>query len=344
MLYVSTRDPARTHTARTALLNTRASDGGFFVPASLEPLEEPALQELTGGRFGAAVAGMLNHLFGAEMTEHDVRLAVGRNPVRLNALANRILMGECWHNLEGTMDCLTRNLLNHFCPDASRAPGSWGVIGVGISVLFGIFSELMGVGMVSQDRKADISLVSGDFSMAMSAWYARQLGLPIGSIVCCCNENNAVWNLFTHGMLRTDGVSLRTLTPDADICIPDSLERLIYACAGEREVCRYVDRCRRGESYYPDDLLLSRLRKGMFVSVVSTPRMRDTIPNAYTTHGYVLSPYAALAYGGLMDYRAVTGESRRGLILAEKSPLADRELVSLALDISPEELERLVTG
>ena len=69
----------------------------------------------------------------------------------------------------------------------------------------------------------------------------------------------------------------------------------------------------------------------MYVSVVNTPRMMDIIPNAYTTHDYILSPYSALAYGGLLDYRAVSGITRRSLILAEKSPLVDRDTVTKAL-------------
>lgn len=340
MLYVSTRNPKDTHTARKALLEVRAPDGGLYVPFSLMTLDDSGLKMLSEQKFNDTVARMMNYLFQAGMSEHDVRLAVGRNPVRLKALANRILMGECWHNLDGTFHRLVQNLLGHFCPEASLAPGSWGKIGIGISILFGIFGELMRYGMAGEDRKVDISLVSGDFSLAMSAWYAREMGLPIGNIICCCNENNALWNLFTQGMLRTDGVSLQTLTPEADICVPDSLERLIYACGGEREAERYVERCRFGTNYYPDDVILGKLRKGMFVSVVSTPRMRDTIPNAHTTHSYVLSPYSALAYGGLMDYRAVTGESRRALVLAEKSPLTQRDVVSDALGISADELER----
>lgn len=338
MLYVSTRNPHETHTARKALTAGRAPDGGFYVPAPGEGFPKEQVSSVSGRKFNDNVARMLNFLFGAGMSEHDVRLAVGRNPVRLNALANRILMGECWHNLELDYARLVKNLSAHFCSDASLASGSWAEVGVGISVLFGIFGELMGKGMASEERKVDISLVSADFSLAMSAWYARAWGLPIGNIVCCCNENSGLWNLFTHGMLRTDGVSIPTLTPRADICVPASLERLIYECGGSREVERYVERVRKGESYYPDDAILGKLRRGMYVSVVSTPRMMDIIPNAYTTHGYLLSPYSALAYGGLMDYRAVTGESRRGLIFAERSPVADRTTVAKALGVEESEL------
>ena len=341
MLYVSTRNSQESHTARKALVDARAVDGGFYVPVS----GNTALAEgIAGRRFCDNVARMMNHLFQARMTEHDVRLAAGRNPVRISALANRILMAELWHNLENDYACLVKNLARHVCTDASVQSGSWTKVGIGISILTGIFGELMGKGLASGDKKVDISLVSGDFTLAMAAWYARSLGLPIGNIVCCCNENNAVWNLFTHGALRTDGISIPTLTPEADVCIPESLERLIHECGGATEVERFVECVRKGETYYPNDALLMKLRKGTYISVVNTPRMMDIIPNAYTTHNYVLSPYSALAYGGLLDYRAVSGESRRSLILAEKSPVTDNVTVSKALGISQEALEKVLNS
>lgn len=343
MLYTSTRNPELSHTARKALAEPRTPDGGFFVPAPGESLGEDLLRALPGQPFNHTVAIVLNRLWDTALSAHDVRLASGRSPVRLKALANRILVGECWHNLHGDYSQLVANITAHFCPEATTVSSSWAGISVGIAVLFGVFGELMGKGMASGEKKVDISLVSGDFSLTMAAWYARKWGLPIGNIVCCCNENNAVWNLFTHGMLRTDGVSLITYTPKADICVPDSLERLIYECGGVRETRKYVERVRKGESYYPDDILLSRLRQGMYVSVVSTPRMMDIIPNAYTTHNYLLSPYSALAYGGLLDYRAVTGESRRSLILAEEAPENMPEIMAKALNINAEELSNYLS-
>ena len=231
MLYTSTRTSAFTYTAHKALTDARTPDGGFFVPAPGEAIGKDLLPFLPGRPFNDTVALVLNRLWDTSFSAHDVRLAAGRTPVRLTALANRILVGECWHNLEGEYRCLVKNIAAHFCPGASLANGAWTEISAGIAVLFGIFGELMGKGMASAEKKVDVSMVSADFSLVMAAWYARKWGLPIGNIVCCCNENNAVWNLFTHGMLRTDGVSFITPTPRADVCVPLSLERLVLNAA-----------------------------------------------------------------------------------------------------------------
>lgn len=339
MLYLSTRNQLETYTAARVLTQVRAPDGGLFVPYYTAPFPREDLEKLGQMEFNDIVARMLNIQFQTRLTGNDVRLCVGKSPVRLHQLSNRILAGECWHNLRLSYTHLVRSLVSHISPDAVCTGGSWAEVGVGVCVLFGIFGELMREGLVSFDKKADISLVSGDFAMAMSCWYARSWGLPIENIVCCCNENNALWNLFAHGTMRTDLISIPTVLPDADVAVPESLERLIHGCGGCGEVNSYVDKLRLGATYYPEDALLGKLREGIYVSVVSTQRVLDTIPNAYATHGYLLSPYSALAYAGLMDFRAKKGGSRMGLVLCDRSPLMEAETVSAALNITEEELK-----
>ena len=85
--------------------------------------------------------------------------------------------------------------------------------------------------------------------------------------------------------------------------------------------------------------MLHRLRQGLYVTVTSDHRVLSMIPKICSTHRYILSPYSALAYAGLQDYRSRTGESRPALLLAEKSPLRDAQTVASALNISVEALE-----
>ncbi len=340
MLYLSTRDSNTTYTAARVLSEGRAPDGGLFVPYYTARFPQEELNSLGGRKFNDTVARLLNLQFQTRLTEHDVRLAVGRSPVRIRSLNNRLLVGECWHNLEGEFSCLVANLARQLGQDTAVKKGSWTEVGIGTAVLFGIFAELMGRGLASEEKKVDVSLVSADFSLVMSCWFARSWGLPIGDIVCCCNENNALWNLFANGQLRTDGISVPTLTPEADVCVPESLERLIFLLGGARESEKYVDCVRRGVSYYPEEGMLQKLRQGIYVSVVSSRRMVNTIPNAHATHGYLFSTYSALAYAGLMDYQSKNSGARTGLVLARHSPLSQCEAVAAALGITPEELKQ----
>lgn len=339
MLYVTTRSNRDAYTAQRALCENRAPDGGLYLPFRMPRFTPEDIGALSEKPFSARVADILNLLFNTRLSGYDVEFCVGRYPVRLAPMSHRILMGESWHNPEGTFSHMTRSLAGRIRADGTPQAGDWTQIGIRIAVLFGIFGDLIREGIAGNGQSVDISVVSGDFSAPMSAWYARAWGLPIGNIVCCCNENNRVWELLHQGQLRTDGVSVTTATPEADVTLPVGLERLICACGGYPEALRYVDACRQGGVYCPNDGLLAEMRQGIGVSVVSGKRMESTIPSVYATNSYLLSPYSALAYAGLLDYRARTGESRWGLILAEKSPACDGRTVAGALGISLAELQ-----
>ena len=341
MLYVTTRNNRDAFTAQRALRENRGPDGGLYVSFRAPHLSLADIHALAEKPFNQCVAEVLNLLFNTRLTSWDVDFCVGRYPVRLETLRHRIIMAESWHNPDWNYARMVRSLVRHLRGDNGTAvPGDWAEIGIRIAVLFGVFGELMREGIVSADNTVDISVVSGDFSAPMSAWYARQWGLPIGNIVCCCNENNNLWDLICHGQLRTDSLSIPTSTPEADVSLPVDLERLIYACGGITEVYRYLDCCRRGGMYCPNDAVLAKLRDGLFVSVASSQRIETTIPSVYRTHSYLLSPYSALAYAGLLDYRTKAGESRHAIVLAEKSPVCDAETVAKALGITTDELKR----
>lgn len=294
-------------------------------------------------RFNECVAKVLNILFQTDITGWDVDFRVGRNPVRLDKLSQKILLGECWHTPGGTFREMTQALAGLLGDERKdESFGSWTQIGLRIAVLFGIYGELARNGMASPEKPFDVSVISGDFSAPISVWYARNWGLPVGNIVCCCNENGNLWNLICHGQLRTDGVAAVTDTPEADVVVPEHLERLVFAACGKEAVEDYLRCVRTGSTWYLEEPLLSSLRQGLFVTVVGSNRMRDTIVSFFSTNRALLSPYGALACAGLQDYRSRTGESGWGLVLSERSPECDSGVVCEALGVSPDRIRKLL--
>ena len=279
MQFTVTRDDRQRHTLQQALSANRTSDGGFYVPVDLPVLSPEEIAALQEKSFGQCAAQILNLLFDTELSCWDVDFSIGRSPVRLNTVGHRMLIGECWHNPEGSYEYLVKKLSVQIGA-LEDTTNSWLQIGCRIAVLFGIYSQLLRQGF---DR-FDISVVTGDFLTPLSAWYARKMGLPIDNIVCCCNENHPLWDLICQGQIRTDSLSVLTSIPEANVTLPMELERLIYDCKGSGEVLRYLEICNRGALYIPDAHLLNKLQKSLSVSVVSSQRVKDTIRDIWRTH------------------------------------------------------------
>ena len=258
-------------------------------------------------------------------------------------MSHKITIAEVWNNPEWDLSRFVRNLNCRILGNNdSGYPSNWTEIAVRIAIMFGIFGRLSRIGVVSDKKTIDISVVSGNFASPMAAWYAREMGLPIGTIVFSCNENSCAWDLLHHGSSHTNPSIIPTTTTACDVAVPANMERLVYATLGKDEVTRFVEANSSGGLYSLSEENRITLSNGMFGAVVGKNRVRSIIKNVYATSAYVLNPYSALVYGGLQDYRATKAESGQALLFTEYGPLAAQEFVSEALGITQEELKNRI--
>ena len=325
MLYVTTRDKSDAFTAHRVLGESRGPDGGFYLPFRMPSFSQEELLMLKEKSFGQCVADMLNLFFSCRMTSWDVEFSIGRYPVKMASVNQRVVAVQLWNNQASDFQKLERTLADKLCGDGSKAP-SWITISIRIAALFGAYGEMLRTGHVQPEKAFDAAVSTGDFSWVMAVWYARRMGLPVANIICGCYQNGAVWELLHLGEARIDE-------------LPEELERLVFGTLGIEEVKRY---CAQTGIYrlLPSDL--ERLRKGLFGAVVSQERVDAAIPSVYRTGGYILGPCGALAYSALQDYRARSGESRLAILLEDRSPLLDSKTVARAMGITEQELKQKI--
>lgn len=271
--------------------------------------------------FHECVAKVLNALFDTGLTGADIELCVGKRPVRLRDLGQKMVIMECWHTPakeESGLTGILARLIRGGGPEDE--PGDWPTVAIRSALLYASLGELGRAGIFHPEQGVDFAAVGGDLSAVMSGWYARAWGLPIKKIICVCNENNGMWELLHQGELKTDGISVSTGTPAADISVPAGIEHLVYSCGGLKEASRFLNDFACGQPYTPEDDVLEKMRKGISVNVVGTQRMRNTRMAVKRSIGYTLSSYDALCYAGVQDYRARGGGSRTCILLSQFSP------------------------
>ena len=330
MLYLTTRDKYDAYTAYNAKMLDRAADGGMFVPYQLPVFTTEEMEELRNSGFGKCVALMLNRFFSVQLTGWDVEFSVGRYPLKISNVTNRVAQVELWRNLEGSYEKMERNITAMVCGCSQKEAKitSWMRIAVRISVVTGALFEWMRQGMLDESNPLDIAVASADLSLAMAILYCKQMGLPIANVICSCGDNSPVWDLLNFGEIRLSGE-----------CSVPELERLIYSRLGIEEALRFVSLCENGGNYTLAPHALKKLREGVFTAVVSRERIENVISSVYRTGSCVLEAGAAIAYAGLMDYRAKTGENRPALVLADHNPADQAAMLAPALNISQLELK-----
>lgn len=339
MLYATTRSKIQIDTPNNTLNRDFAPDGGVYVPYQLPIIDVNGLEALKKMDFSECMALVLNQFFGTKLTRWDVEFSIGRNPVRLSALHQNVVVTEVWHNHSWDFDGMVRDIsaLLQRCDKKSVVVTDWARIAVRIAVLFCVFGELLRQKQIGKNQKIDVAVATGNFSSAVSVWYGKQMGLPIGTIICGCNENSGVWDLLHHGEVNTGATAIKTITPECDFSIPPGLERLLYETLGREESQRFAQIVNNKGIYRLSEAFLDRLGADLYPAVVGQKRMMNVIRNTFTTQKHLMCPYTALAYGGLQDYRARTGELGMALIISEKSPDHFKNIISKALVASESE-------
>ena len=329
MLYVTTRDNKDAHTAYRTLCSATGPDGGLYIPFRPVKFSYEDILTLKDNSFSKCVADVLNLFFSARLDAWDVECCIGRYPVKLVPMSHKIIVAETWNNPDWDLSRAVRNLRSRILgsADTNGCPTGWTWIAVRIAVLFGLFGEMFRAGSINPRKRIDLAVSAGDFTAPMAAWYAREMGLPIGRIIFACDGYNTIWDLLHHGEIQTG--------PEIT---PADLERLIYAKLGADESLRYVNTASTGMLYTISDEQAEALSEGLFCAVVSRKRVESVIRSIYRTNTYLLSPNSALAYGGLQDYRATNNETGYAMILTEQGPLTATDTVAKAIGITQDEL------
>lgn len=340
MLYVTTRTDRDAFTPYCAMTHDVGPKGGQFLPIAAPFFAEAELQALAERSFHENVAHLLSQLHRRPLSGWDLDLSVGKHPLTVQHLNSRTIMAEVWQDPQRDFEGLTADIFRLLVKDPAEQPGPWFTLSLRIAMLFGVFGQLLAQGLVSAEEPLDVAVPSCDFQYPMAVWYAKQWGLPIGRIICCCNENNAPWSLLHQGELRTDTAVQHTMTPACDQAVPTGLERLIYGVLGPDAVTRYVGAVESGRLYEPEQEAVELLRRDFWVSVVSRRRMRFMIPNICPPEDRILNPYTVMSYAGLVDYRSRAGETGNALILSEESPIFHTGMLSEVLDIPEDDLRR----
>ena len=329
MLYITTRSDHDTYTAQRALKESAAPDGGLYLPMRWGRLSPSEIRTLLEAGNPEICAAILNYSFSLRLTARDAEFVLGKRMAVLKQMSHRITVAECWRNPEGEFTRTERIMAKLAAVDKRQTPvGQWLKVVSRICLLFCLFAEMDRQGGLPEGTTVDTVVGGGDFTGPVAAWYAREMGLPVGNILYCGKDAEALWDLLQTGQLRLDRTN-----PAAP-----GMEQLIRICLGAREARSFASAVDQ-ERVYQLGKGISKPFEGLQASVIRDQRIPGIISNVYATNGYVLGPESAVLYAGLMDYRARAGSGGAALIVSQTSPVHGADTVAQALDLTKDQLQ-----
>lgn len=178
----------------------------------------------------------------------------------------------------------------------------------------------------------DFTVPTGNFGNILAAFYAKQIGLPVGRLICASNENKVLFDFFKTGNYNRNREFILTTSPSMDILISSNLERLIYLVCGN-DASKNADLMSRLSSkgcYELDDEMKEGL-KDFYGAYASEDEVFSEIKSIYEKTGYVIDTHTAVAAVADRKYKAVKADGNKSVIISTASPYKFTRNVMLAI-------------
>ncbi len=186
---------------------------------------------------------------------------------------------------------------------------------------------------LTEEEKLNIVVPTGNFGNILAAYYAKQMGVPIGKLICASNDNKVLYDFFQTGTYDRNRAFILTSSPSMDILISSNLERLIYriAEADAKKDRELMEALTKDGMYKITPKMQEQLEDfcGYFATEEET---KAIIRETFNDTGYVMDTHTAVAACAGKKYREETGDKTKMVIASTASPYKFTRSVMEAID------------
>lgn len=187
---------------------------------------------------------------------------------------------------------------------------------------------------LTEEEKLNIVVPTGNFGNILAAYYAKQMGVPIGKLICASNDNKVLYDFFQTGTYDRNRAFILTSSPSMDILISSNLERLIYriAEADAKKDRELMEALTKDGMYKITPKMQEQLEDfcGYFATEEET---KAIIRETFNDTGYVMDTHTAVAACAGKKYREETGDKTKMVIASTASPYKFTRSVMEAIDV-----------
>ncbi|MBS7068870.1 MAG: threonine synthase [Streptococcus parasanguinis] len=183
------------------------------------------------------------------------------------------------------------------------------------------YAQLVKTGQITAGEKVNFTVPTGNFGNILAAFYAKQIGLPVGKLICASNENNVLTDFFKTHVYDKKREFKVTTSPSMDILVSSNLERLIFHLVGNdatktKELMESLVATGQYQlSNFDADIL--DLFAAAYADEAETAA---EIKRVYEASDYIEDPHTAVASAVYQKYRTQTGDTAKTVIASTASP------------------------
>ena len=210
---------------------------------------------------------------------------------------------------------------------------NWGRLVPQIAYYFSAYCDLLGKGEIKPGEKINFCVPTGNFGNILSAYYAREMGLPIARLICASNRNDVLTQFINTGIYDKNRMFYTTVSPSMDILVSSNLERLLFELSDKDggAVATYMSALSAGGCYEVPPGVHENIKDIFASGFCSEEDTLKTIADTFNDSGYLIDTHTAVACKALKDYRKTTGDGSAAVVVSTASAFKFCESVLEAL-------------
>ena len=202
-----------------------------------------------------------------------------------------------------------------------------------ITYYFKAYADLLKRGQIAMGDQVNFCVPTGNFGDILAGWLAKELGLPVGKLICASNANNVLTDFIRTGTYDRRRPLHKTISPSMDILVSSNLERLLYFLSGDTQLVAALMQQLNTEGFYTvPESLQQAVADQFWAGCCDDARAGEVIGRVFREQGYLCDPHTATGWAVAEDYVNQTGDTRPMVVLSTASPYKFPAAVLSALE------------
>lgn len=222
---------------------------------------------------------------------------------------------------------------------------NWGRLVPQITYYFSTYCDLVESGEIELGDKVNYCVPSGNFGNILAGYYAKQMGLPVGKLICASNKNNVLTDFIKKGEYDINREFYKTTSPSMDILISSNLERLIFELSSRNAsiTAQRMQELKTKKTYEITKEELEKLKADFYAECASEDEVKETVGEYFDEYGYIVDTHTAVALCAYEKYVEDTDDDTKTVILSTASPykFVNDVLVAIGEKSEKDELKAL---
>ena len=174
---------------------------------------------------------------------------------------------------------------------------NWGRLVPQIVYYFAAYAQLLKAGRITFGDEVDFCVPTGNFGDILAGYFARQMGLPVGRLICASNANDVLTEFLTTGRYDKRRPFYKTTSPSMDILVSSNLERLLYLVSQDASCVERLMRELNTQGWYQvSGWMLEQLRAVFGCGCCDDAGAAEVIGRVWREHRYLCDPHTAVAW------------------------------------------------